>query len=128
MPGGRLAKRIVFGNLEGAVWRGRGQKELEWIDCVQSDVRAFGIAGDWKPMALEAKVWIETVTEGGRMFIATWRKEEGGTARHKLTTGQRDWESCHRLRKKHRPREATPIGLVNKLKEPGQARDGPRPA
>ena len=56
MPGGRLPKRIVFGNLEGAVWRGWGQKELEWVDCVQSYACTFGIAGDWKPMALEAKV------------------------------------------------------------------------
>ena len=30
MSGGRLPKRIVFGNLEGAVRRGRGGKEKEW--------------------------------------------------------------------------------------------------
>ena len=35
--------RIVFGNLEGAVRRGRGGKEKEWTDCFQSDIRAFGI-------------------------------------------------------------------------------------
>ena len=46
MSGGRLPKRIVFGNLEGAVRRGQGGKEKEWTDCVQSDIRAFGIAGD----------------------------------------------------------------------------------
>ena len=47
MSGRRLPKRIVFGNLEGAVRRGRGGKEKEWTDCVQSDIiRAFGIAGD----------------------------------------------------------------------------------
>ena len=40
MSGGRLPKRIVFGNLEGAVRRGRGGKEKEWTDCVQSDIRA----------------------------------------------------------------------------------------
>ena len=45
MSGGRLPKRIVFENLEGAVRRGRGGKEKEWTDCVQSDIRAFGIAG-----------------------------------------------------------------------------------
>ena len=33
----------MFGNLEGAVRRGRGGKEKEWTDCVQSDIRAFGI-------------------------------------------------------------------------------------
>ena len=32
MSGGRLPKQIVFGNLEGAVRRGRGGKEKEWID------------------------------------------------------------------------------------------------
>ena len=48
MNGGRLPERIVFGNLEGAVRRGRGGKEKKWADCVQSDIRAFGITGDWK--------------------------------------------------------------------------------
>ena len=46
MSGGRLTKRIMFGNLEGAVRRGRGGKEKEWTDCVPSDIRAFGITGD----------------------------------------------------------------------------------
>ena len=46
MSGGRLPKRIMLGNLEGAVRRGRGGKEKEWIDCVQSDIRAFGITED----------------------------------------------------------------------------------
>ena len=41
-----LPKRIVFGNLEGAVRRGRGKKEKEWTDGVQSDIRAFGRTGD----------------------------------------------------------------------------------
>ena len=71
---GEIAKRIVFGNLEGAVRRRRGGKEKEWTDRVQSDIRAFGIAGDWKATALKAEVWVETVTEGGRRFMATWRK------------------------------------------------------
>ena len=74
MSGGRLPKRIVFGNLEGAVRRGRGEKEKEWTDYVQSNIRAFGISGDWKTTALKAEVWIEMVTEGGRRFIAAWRK------------------------------------------------------
>ena len=74
MSGGRLPKQIVFGILEGAVRRGRGGKEKEWTDCVQSDIRAFGIAGDRKATALEAGVWIETVTEGGRRFMAALRK------------------------------------------------------
>ena len=43
MSGGRVPKRIVFGNLEGAVRRGRGGKDKECTFCVQSDIRAFGI-------------------------------------------------------------------------------------
>ena len=62
--------------------RGRGGKEKEWTDCVQSDIRAFGITGDWKTMALKAEVWVEAVTEGGRRFMAAWREEEEDPARH----------------------------------------------
>ena len=55
--------------------RGRGGKEKEWTDYVQSDIWAFGIAGDWKATALKADVWVETVAEGGQTFMATLRKE-----------------------------------------------------
>ena len=83
MNGGRLPNQMVFRNFEGAVRRGWGGKEKEWIDCVQSDIRAFGITGDWKATALEAEVWVETVAEGGRRFMAAWRKEEVDAARHR---------------------------------------------
>ena len=83
MSGGRLPKRIMFGNLEGAVRIGRDGKEKEWIDFVQSDIQAFGITGDWKAMALKAEVWIEAVTEGGRRFMVEWREEEEDAARHR---------------------------------------------
>ena len=83
MSGGRLTKRIMFGNLEGVVRRGRGGKEQEGTDCVQSDIRAFGVTGDWKAVALKAEVWIETVTEGGRRFMLAWREEEIDAARHR---------------------------------------------
>ena len=56
MSSGRLPKRIDFGNLEDAVRRGRGGKEKEWTDYVQSDIRAFGIARGWKATALKAEV------------------------------------------------------------------------
>ena len=68
-------KRIVFGNLQGAMRRGRGGKE--------KDILSFGIAWEWKATALEADVWVETVTEGGRRFMAAWRKEETGAATHR---------------------------------------------
>ena len=80
---GQIAKRIVFGKLEGAVRRERGGQEKEWTDCVQSDIRSFGIAGGWKATALKAEVWFKTVTEGGRRFMAAWRKEEVDAARQR---------------------------------------------
>ena len=55
--------------------RGRGGKGKEWTNCVQSDIRAFGITGDWRAMASKAEMWVEAVTEGGRRFMASWRKE-----------------------------------------------------
>ena len=71
----------MFGNLEGVVRRGRGGKENEWTDCVQSDIGAFGIAGDCESTVLETDERDETVTEGGRRFMTSWRKEEVDTAR-----------------------------------------------
>ena len=62
---------------------GRGGKEKEWTDCVQRDIRAFGITGNWKTTALKAEVWVEAVTEGGRRFMTAWREEEEDTARHR---------------------------------------------
>ena len=86
MSGGRLPMRIVFGNLEGVVRRGWGGKEKEWTDRVQSDIRMFGITGDWKATALKAEVRVEAVTEGGRRFMAAWRKEEVDAARYRQET------------------------------------------
>ena len=83
MNGGRLPKRIMFGNLDGAVRRGRGGKEKKWTDCVQSDIRAFGITGNWKATALKTEVWVEAVTEGERRFMAAWRNKEVDAARRR---------------------------------------------
>ena len=118
MSGGRLPRRIMFGNLEGAVRRGRGGEEKEWTDCVQSDIRASGIAGVWKATALKAEVWVEAVTEGGRRFMAAWRKvrgrrsqtsprEERGNETGKVDIAHGSVEFC----------EATPIGLADESKE-----------
>ena len=38
MNGGRQPKQIVFANLKDAVRRGRGGKQKELTDCVQSDI------------------------------------------------------------------------------------------
>ena len=60
-------------------------------------------------------MWIETVTEGGRRFMAAWRKKEVDTARHLqekkeairpgkvVIAHESSVEFC----------EATPIGLVD---------------
>ena len=81
--------------------RGRGGKDIEWTDCVQSDIRAFGIPGDWKAMALKAEVWVEAVTVGGRRFMAAWREEEEDAA------------SYHQEKK-----EATRLGKLQSHTEP----------
>ena len=85
MSGGRLPKRIVFGNLESAVRRGRGGKEKEWTDCVHSDIRAFDMARYWKATASRAEVWVETVAEDGRRLMAAWRKEEVDAEKREAT-------------------------------------------
>ena len=87
--------------------RGRGGKEKEWVDCVQSDIRAFDITADWKTMALKAEVWVEAVTEGGRRFMATWREEEEDAARHR-----------------QEKREATRLAKLQSHKEEGQTSPG----
>ena len=55
MSGGRLPKRIMFGNLEGAVRRGQDGKENKWTDCVQSGIRAFGITGVGHPLHITSR-------------------------------------------------------------------------
>ena len=91
---------------------GRGGGEKEWTDCVQSNIRGFGIAGVRKEVrkvtALE--VWVETVTEGGRRFMAAWRKEEEDAARHRQ-------EKREATRFGKLLCEATLIGLVDESKE-----------
>ena len=62
---------------------GVGRRKSGPIASRASDIRAFGIAGDWKATALKAEVWVETVTGGGRRFMAAWRKEEVYAARHR---------------------------------------------
>ena len=109
--------------------RARGGKEKEWIDCVQSDIRAFGIAGDWKATALEAGVWVETVAEGGRRFMAAWRKEEVDAAGHRQEKREAARQkSCYRAHRRRILRSDT-HWLSRRVE--GilvQTRDGPRPA
>ena len=43
----------------------------------------FSIVGDWKATAIKAEVWIWTVTEGGRRFMAARRGEETYATRYR---------------------------------------------
>ena len=78
-------------------------------------------------------MWVETVTEGGRRFMAAWRKEEVDAAEHRqekreaarlgnlLSQTGVSVEFC----------EATPIGLVPSRRAEDilvRTRDRPRPA
>ena len=58
----RTRRRLWAGGAERTGWEG----DRESTDCLQSDIRAFRIAGGWKMTVLEAEVWVEIVTEGGR--------------------------------------------------------------
>ena len=82
-PNERLPKQIVFGNLEDVVRRGQGGKEKERTDCVQSDIRAFGVEEGWKATALKYDVWLRRSRRVGRRFMAAWRKEEVDAGRHR---------------------------------------------
>ena len=94
--------------------RERGGKEKEWTDCVQSDIRAFGITGDWKTMALKDEVWVEAVTEGGRRFMAAWREERG--RRGQTSPGEEKGNETGKVAITHGSVEfceATPISLAD---------------
>ena len=41
------------------------------------------MTGDWEATALRAEMWVQTVTEVGRRFMAAWRKAEVDAARHR---------------------------------------------
>jgi len=62
----RLPKWGIFGKLEGAAKRGRGGKECEWADFVESDVSAFGVAKDLRRTARDVGEWEQSVQKGGR--------------------------------------------------------------
>ena len=78
----------------------RGRKEGEWtlIDCVQGDVRAFGVAGLLKATALEAGVWVRVLglrrsRRGRRRFVAAWGKRrktrQGFTSRREANKARK---------------------------------------
>ena len=69
--------------------------------------------------ALRAEVWVDTVTEGGRKFMAAWRKEEVGRG-WKSPGEERGDETGEKVVIKHQSVEiceATLIGLADLSKE-----------
>ena len=69
MDARRLPRRLILGKRDGARKRERGGKEKVWVDCVEKDVRTFGISGDWEALSLQEDVWCNSVVEGGRRFM-----------------------------------------------------------
>ena len=66
MSDGYFPKRVVFGNLEGAIWRRRGGKEKEWTDCVQSDIaRRRERQRDWETCTRKSRECREAATQFG---------------------------------------------------------------
>ena len=69
--------------------RGCSVERTEWKGEIVGRLRtdriwAFGIiVGDWKATALKSEVWVKTVMEGGRRFMAAWSEEEIDAARHR---------------------------------------------
>ena len=76
-----------------------------------------------------AEVWVETAVQGGRRFIAAWRKEEVDAARHRQEKG----EATRLGTLLSRPEgssvefcEATPFDLVDESKESLYGREADR--
>ena len=74
----QIVQRFVVGTLGIPDRPGRGEKEKEWTDCAADNLRLVGIEDGerCKTVALDPGKWWEMVMEGGRMFMATWRKDE----------------------------------------------------
>ena len=73
----------MLGNLEGAVQCGEGGVERRKSGPIAYRATPGRSARDWKATAVEAGVWIETVTRGGWRSMVAWRKEEVDAARHR---------------------------------------------
>ena len=103
----------MYRNREGQCGEDGIRIRKELINCVQNNVRTFGIAEDWKSTAFERDVWVETVTGGRRISIAAWEKAGKNAARHRQE--KREGTSCYRT-PKYRNSEATPIGRRNRVR------------
>ena len=66
--------------------RERGQQGKVYFPCSadhEQNWQPYPVDPYWNTTASKAEVWVETVTEGGRRFMAAWRKKEVGAARHR---------------------------------------------
>ena len=63
--------------------RGQGKVYFPCSADHEQDWQPYPVDPYWKATTLKAEVWVETVTVGDQRFMAAWRKEEVGAARHR---------------------------------------------
>ena len=80
-PGWCVRKSSLTSRINGMITQTHITVPLQ--DYPRRHLTYWYLAGDRKATALKAEVWIETVTEGGRRFMAAWRKEEVDAARYR---------------------------------------------
>ena len=68
-------------------------------------------------MALKAEVWVGAVTEGGRRFMAAWRRGRRGQTYRQEKRNATRLESVAVAHGRVEFCEATPIGLADESKE-----------
>ena len=71
----------MSGNLEGVRSADRSGWGKERVNRLRTE-RHPGVCHGGEATALESERWIQTVTGGGRRFIAVWRKYEVDAARN----------------------------------------------
>ena len=63
-------------------------------------------------------MWIEIARDGGRRFMATWRKEDEYVSKHWQKGGAKDTWKDGIVHESVEPAERHQIGLVDERKEP----------
>ena len=76
----RLPKCAMFGELVGGTVSS-GEQKMEWMGCLQDDLRVFGIKIDqWTTAAQDEGEWHRTAKEGAGFFMTRWFATERGRA------------------------------------------------